>query len=76
MSSQLGMLRGMPTKLAKAAADAARAIANRDRVIIDAYNDGASLAAIAAESGLTEEGVRKLLQRNGVPLRPRGRPTR
>lgn len=53
-----------------------------ERAIVAAYEAGASMADISAASIIdgngtgqyTEEGVRRLLQRRGVSLRPRGRP--
>ena len=50
--------------------------------IVKAYKAGASMAAIAAATTIdgngvgqfTEEGVRQLLLRRGVPIRARGRP--
>lgn len=56
---------------------------HEDRIIA-AYKAGASMKDIAAATTIdgngvgqyTEEGIRQLLLRHGVPLRPRGRPTR
>lgn len=58
------------------------AAAQHEDGIVAAYRAGASIAAIRAATVIpgngvgqyTEEGVRQLLLRRGVTLRPRGRP--
>lgn len=58
------------------------AAARHEERIIHAYKAGASMRDIAAATAIngngvgqfTEEGVRQLLIRHGVKLRPRGRP--
>jgi len=52
----------------------ARVTAGLESAIADAYeaNTSASLRSIADEADMSEAGVRKLLLRNGVRLRPRG----
>jgi len=70
-----------PAKTARKVNDATRA---HEDAIIDAYKTGDSMATIAASTIIdgngagqfTEEGVRKLLIRRGVKLRPRGRPAK
>jgi hypothetical protein len=57
--------------------------ATTEQGILDAYEAGASLEAIAAATTIngngigqyTLEGVRKVLLRHGIPMRRRGRPT-
>jgi excisionase family DNA binding protein len=45
----------------------------RDAAIVAAYAADKSLAEIARRAGLSVEGVRQVLDRAGVKLRPRGR---
>jgi hypothetical protein len=48
------------------------AVANLEAVIVDLYRCGRSTTAIAEQIGWTAEGVRQLLLRQGVILRPPG----
>lgn len=40
--------------------------AKTEALVIEAHNDGMTLRAIAKESGLSHEGVRKMLKRHGI----------
>lgn len=48
----------------------------RDSCIIALYNSGCSLAELGEEFGLSNVGVMHLLERNGIPRRRAGRPTK
>lgn len=43
-----------------------------DETVTQCYRQGQSLRQIAQQLGLTQEGIRQILLRNGAPLRPRG----
>lgn len=63
-------------RLARAARREALAAARVERAIAAEYQGGTSLRDIAEQSGLSHEGVRKILAKAGVPLRGRGRPAK
>lgn len=56
--------RGTARKLARAGGTARAAIADRDRVIIQAAANGATLREIADAVGLSPSGVKKVLDRH------------
>lgn len=47
-------------------------LANLDETVTQLYRQGQSLRQIAQHLGLTQEGIRQILLRNGATLRPRG----
>jgi hypothetical protein len=59
----------------RAAELAAQSLDRRDRAIAAGYQAGAPLSRLADAAGLTVEGVRRIVQRAGVELRPPGRPS-
>lgn len=47
-------------------------LASLDDTVTQLYRQGQSLRQIAQQLGLTQEGIRQILLRNGTALRPRG----
>ena len=47
----------------------------RNKFMAGKYSEGATLKALAEEYGLTKEGVRRILLKEVVPIRGRGRPS-
>lgn len=60
-------------RLARQVRRSARARCRLEIWLAIEYEAGASLRAVAADAGLSHEGVRKILVRRGVPIRARGR---
>lgn len=52
---------GMTPEMRQRLEQAARAVAERNQAIRDAYNEGASLREIAAIVGLSHTGIRKII---------------
>lgn len=46
--------------------------AERYKSIVDEYGNGASLRELASKYSLSHEGVRQILKRQGVKIRPHG----
>lgn len=61
------------SRLAAQAAREADEHAKTVALIIEAYRDNKSLRDIAKLTGISHEGIRRILAKNKVPIRARGR---
>lgn len=61
------------SRLAAQAAREADEHAKTQVLIIEAYQDNKSLRKISKVTGISHEGIRRILAKNKVPIRARGR---
>lgn len=76
-SAIMSAVEDVMARIAKHTAGEASERAKKEAAIVEAYDkENKSLRDIAEQSGLSHEGVRKILAKAGVPLRGRGRPAK